>query len=453
MLPRRALHDPALALAPPEEQWLFQRLHDTYRGGEIRAIQGADLIGTLAVSVPCLGDRPRERIERALPGLQVRGLLVRKPVEVPEGAPAIEAYTLKHAPQPRARSARPSNGAGDGTSDAVVIAGVELPGARLVDAHVRKAFSKTMSEEHRHDPRRLDETPAGKEAWKAFVLDLWALHQRKYKPRRRSSDAPEAATPPDDVTPVTWPSAPPSTPAATSVATGGDTPGESAATADSERVGREKELESLSLSSGDPQKQTFLTPGAREAPGSTAVTVPVTESAITTTVTSPPPTLTPGFVWDVLNDPKKTGGRLSTSGKADRKRVYAIFVDEGVTREEVLALAELARKRKLTGFTPNVETGQQREVVTIQWALEKDAKFLHMWIGESRREVARQRELGLPANDSRTGAVAPAVPKSTGPPVDARPEVATSVVPDVVMSPVIAARAERLALAKKKTGT
>lgn len=439
-VPAKLAHDPRVALASPEAQLVYLQLCHHRR---IEVPKGASLLDLVVSTCAMLGADPRARAERALAELCDRKLLV----EQPDGS-----FVPTHAPQPRARGARSSHGAGDATFDAV-IAGVELPGARQVDSHIRKAFSKTMSEEHRHDPRRLDETPAGKEAWKTFVLDLWALHLRTYKPRRRSSDAPEAATPLDDVTPVTWPSAPPSTPAATSVATGGDKGSESAATADSERVGREKELESLSLSSGDPQKQTFLTPGAREAPGSTAVTVPVTESAITTTVTSPPPTLTPGFVWDVLNDPKKTGGRLSTSGKADRKRVYAIFVDEGVTREEVLALAELARKRKLTGFTPNVETGQQREVVTIQWALEKDAKFLHMWIGESRREVARQRELGLPANDSRTGAVAPAVPKSTGPPVDARPEVATSVVPDVVMSPVIAARAERLAQAKAKTGT
>lgn len=409
MLPARALHDPALALAPHDEQWVYQRLYDVYRGDAIRAADGADLIGTLATSVACLGDRPRDVIERALPGLQRRGLLV--PVPVPPAAelgsadpPAPAAYTLKHAPHPRAKAlhARPTHGAPVRSAvDEITVEGVVLPGGREANPHVVRAFRTKVSRHmtrHPNDPRRADSA-----MWATFVVDLWAEHQRTFV-FRRATDAPAEAAVTSEATP------PP--PAAVTTPPGLFHDGfPSAVTGISEGVGGEKEIGSISLSSpGESGETTSQTPPARDPTPTLPVTSAVTPEDVTADVTDARPStgLTPSFVWGTLR--KYSGSHFGISGKAHRAKVYAIFVEEGVTRAEVEAMATLARRRELTGLKKS-----DRKAVSIQWALRNDAEFLHLWIDEARREVARQRELALNANDTLTGARSPAVPTTPKP--------------------------------------
>lgn len=443
-VPAKLAHDPRVTLASPEAQLVYLQLCGQRR---IEVPTGASLLDLVVSTCAMLGADPRARAERALHELRDRKLLV----EQDDGT-----FVPAHAP--RARVARFSPGAGDAGSDAVVIAGVELPGARQVDSHIRKAFSKTMSEDHRHDPRRLDETPAGKEAWKTFVLDLWVQHQRTYKPRRRSTDAAEGSPTPPAVTPVTEDVSLVSTPPAPS----GYQEGENAATADPER-GRGEKDRSLSLFSGGSGEETFQTPRTRDPESLAVVTGAVTVTTITSPVTSPevalaspptppqgPPLLTPRALKAAL---KATEGKVGYAGAANRAEVLKILHEEGFTRAELLAFARLAKRGLL--FTQDTHPRVGLDYL-LQEIKGRPAAILHRWIDDVRAELLKQPELGLAANDARTGAaasVAPATPRSTGPPRDARSEVAAPVVPDVVMSPVIAARAERLAQAKAKTGT
>lgn len=404
VIPARLEHDPAFRAASWPARMVYWQLHNRRR---IERIDGCDQIDSIVYVVRGLSTSPREDIAAVLPELLRRGLLV----EQPDGA-----LVPKHAPQPRAHA--PARGA---------LRAASTPAAAAGDEAMHGAFRTMISRVYRDDPRRLDRSPEGRAAWSALKWgSLWPEFVRAYEPRPTSARPAERREAPA----VTNPEAPPPPRTVTETPAKRDSERDSAVTAGFERDEREKS--SLSLGSTGVPEKTSQSPREAEAAVTTAVTSPV----VTGIVTAPEagaapvtgPRLSPAAVWSALA-PERTNQRLGTTGKHHRRRAFDILVEEGVPLAVVEGIASLARQRKLFGLEKHPVTGEQRDQVSLSWALDREAKVFYSWIDQGKTEAARQVELGLAANDARTGAARAATPTgprtdaSTGPPTNSAPPV------------------------------
>lgn len=397
--PTRLRRDPRVTTAPPEAVLVYLQI---YKMPELRPAEGCDLVGLITSLCALLGPDPRGLVERAVKDLLARELLV---------ATGDGAHVPRHAPTPP-RPIVHAHGRGLATAPRRATERPPLPEG--VSAGDEQRFWRNFA------AWKCRLSDAEKALPEAELVEKYLASPRHSRPRGRLGAAVVTAPSPRDVTaPVTH-----SPVGVTAAAT-------TAVTSVSEGVGEEKELVSLS-SSRVPEETTSQSPRAHD-PDVTAV---VTDAAVTTPVTTdgaPPAAgqrLSPAAVWNALSL-ERTNRRLGTTGKHHRRRAFELLIEENVAQADVEGIASLARQRKLFGLERNAATGEQRDQVSLAWALSGDAKVFLTWIDQGRGEAARQVELGIAANDARTGASRAALPTAprAGPSTLAAPVTMTPLAP------------------------
>lgn len=110
MFPQRLLRDPRFGLLSAESQVVYGQI---WKRAELRAPEGADLVGVVVSSCEALGPDPRARVERNLGELRKAGLLLEQPdgAVVPAHAPAARGIPAAGAvPQLRPDQLGPRGG-------------------------------------------------------------------------------------------------------------------------------------------------------------------------------------------------------------------------------------------------------------------------------------------------------------------------------------------------------